>query len=131
MNRAEREQKSRPISDDCGAWEWKTPAVDPIFPGRTPPARTDHFTNQEPFALRLTFSYDAVNNRTLVQDSLGGVLTSVFDSLNRLSSRQFGGTSQTPLRMDLTYTAQDYVATQTRYSDLAGTNKIGSTTMVL
>jgi hypothetical protein len=85
---------------------------------------------QEPFGLILTSTYDALDNRTQVQDSFGGTLTSVYDSLNRLSTREFGGTGQTPLRMDLTYTAQDYIATETRYSDLAGTNKIGSTTMV-
>src|SRR5262249_51356151 len=58
---------------------------------------------QEPFALRLTYSYDAADNQTLRQDNFGGVLMSVYDQLNRLTSRQFGGTSQTPLRIDLTY----------------------------
>ena len=35
---------------------------------------------------------------------------------------QFGGSGQTPLREDFTYTARDQVASQTRYSDLAGTS---------
>jgi hypothetical protein len=41
-----------------------------------------------------------------VDDSLGGVQTSVYDAANRLTSRQFGGTGQMPLREDFTYTAR-------------------------
>jgi RHS repeat-associated protein len=82
-------------------------------------------TEQQPFGLALTFSYDAASNRTQVQDSLGGTLTLVYDAADRLSSRQFGGTGQTPLRFDLTYTPRDQVATLTRYSDLGGTQKVG------
>jgi RHS repeat-associated protein len=85
---------------------------------------------QEPFGLTLTATYDAVSNRTKLQDSFGGVLTSVYDAANRLTSRQFGGTSQTPLRLDLTYTNRDQVASITRYSDLSGTTKVGSTSYV-
>ena len=47
---------------------------------------------------------------------------------NRLTSRQFGGASQTPLREDLTYTPRDQIATEIRYSDLNGNTKIGSST---
>src|SRR5205807_2970671 len=83
---------------------------------------------QEPFGLTLTATYDAVDNRTQLQDSFGGVMTSVYDSANRLTTREFGGASQTPLREDLTYTARDQVATETRYSDLGGQNKVASTT---
>jgi RHS repeat-associated protein len=82
-------------------------------------------TEQEPFNLTLTFTYDAASNRTLVQDSLGGVTTTVYDGANRLTSRQFGGTAQTPFRVDLTYTARDQLATVTRYSDLGGTVTVG------
>src|SRR5438874_8399364 len=56
-------------------------------------------------------------------------LTSVYDAAHRLTTREFGGSGQTALRLDLTYTNADRIATETRYSDLAGTNKIGSTTM--
>jgi YD repeat-containing protein len=83
-------------------------------------------TEQEPFGLVLTFSYDAVGNRTLVQDSFGGVTTSVYGAANRLTSREFGGVSQTPLRSDFTYTARDQVATVTRYKNLAGTQVAGT-----
>jgi YD repeat-containing protein len=84
--------------------------------------------NQEPYGLSLTYSYDPVGDRTQVQDSLSGVLTSVYDMANRLTSRKFGGTSQTPLRIDLTYTARNQIATETRYSDLAGSTVVGSST---
>src|SRR5262249_48391645 len=77
------------------------------------------------YGVTLTFTYDAVGNRTKTQDSFGGVLTSVYDNANRLTSQQFGGTGQTPLRFDLTYTERNQVATITRFSDLAGTGKVG------
>jgi uncharacterized protein RhaS with RHS repeats len=38
---------------------------------------------------------------------------------------QFGGTGQTPLRLDLSYTGQGQVAGLTRDSNLAGTQKVG------
>jgi RHS repeat-associated protein len=81
---------------------------------------------QEPFGLTLTATYDAVDNRTKLQDSLNGVTTFVYDPLNRLTSEQFGGSGQTALRMDLTYTAQDEIATETRYKDLGGTQTVGT-----
>src|SRR5262249_9336816 len=84
-------------------------------------------TQNDPFNLTLTFGYDAANNRTSVTDSLGGQLTSVLDAGNRLTSRQFGGTGQTPLRIDLTWTANDRLATLTRYKNLAGTQLVGTT----
>jgi RHS repeat-associated protein len=45
-----------------------------------------------------------------------------------MTSLQLGGSGQTPMREDFTYTARDQVATQIRYADLAGQNKIGSST---
>jgi RHS repeat-associated protein len=83
-------------------------------------------TQQGPFGVLVTSTYDAAGNRTLLQDSFGGVLTSVYDAANRLTSRQFGGSGQTPLRMDLGYTVRDQIASETRYSDLAGTQLVGS-----
>ena len=49
-----------------------------------------------------------------MEDSFGGVLTSIYDAVNRLTSRQFGGTGQTPLRIDLTYTDRDQLADAAR-----------------
>ena len=82
--------------------------------------------SQEPFSVVLTESYDAAGNRTKVQDSFGGVTTFVYDSANNLTSEQFGGVGQTPLRIDMAYDPRNEATTITRYSDLAGTTKIGS-----
>jgi RHS repeat-associated protein len=82
-------------------------------------------SEQEPFGLALTFSYDGASNRTQVQDSFGGVLTSVFDAANRLTTREFGGTGQTPLRVDLAYNSNNQMTTLTRFSDLAGQTTVG------
>src|SRR5207237_5585630 len=75
--------------------------------------------------LSLTFGYDAVGHRIRVEDSKGGVTTSTYDGDNQLTSRQLGGTGITPLRFDIAYTARNQVGTLTRYSDLAGTTKVG------
>jgi RHS repeat-associated protein len=85
-------------------------------------------TAQDPFGAFLTYAYDAADNRTLMQDSLGANTTRVYDVLNRTTTMMFGGTGQTPLREDFTYTALDRTATQTRYSNLAGTTTIGDST---
>ena len=50
--------------------------------------------------------------------------TYVYDADNELTSEQFGGTGQTPLRIDMTYDADGEVLTETRYSDLAGTQVV-------
>jgi RHS repeat-associated protein len=71
-------------------------------------------TQQAPFGTTLTFTYDIAGNRTQVQDNFGGQTGSVYDPLNRLVSRQFGGTGQTPLRVDLSYTPGDQVSGVTR-----------------
>jgi len=81
-------------------------------------------TTQDPFGLTLTYTYDADGNRTQVQDSLGGVTNYIYDADNELTSEQFGGTGQTPLRIDLTYDADGEILTETRYSNLAGTQVV-------
>ena len=50
--------------------------------------------------------------------------TYLYDADNELISEQFGGTGQTPLRIDLTYDADGEILTETRYSDLAGTQVV-------
>jgi uncharacterized protein RhaS with RHS repeats len=52
--------------------------------------------------------------------------TSVYDADNQLTSRQFTGNSGT-LRVDYAYTNAGELSTTTRYSDLAGTTKVGDT----
>ena len=81
----------------------------------------------DPLGLTLTYTYDADGNRILTQDSLGGVTTYIYDAANELTSEQFGGTGQTPLRIDMTYDARGELLSETRYSDLAGTQKVVTT----
>jgi RHS repeat-associated protein len=82
-------------------------------------------TMVDPFGLSVIYTYDADGNRTLMQDSLGGVTTYVYDADSELISEQFGGAGQTPLRIDITYDGDGRILTETRYSDLAGTRKVG------
>jgi len=46
---------------------------------------------------------------------------------DRHTREEFGGTGQTPLRMDLTWTDRDQLDSLTRWRDLLGTQKVGST----
>jgi RHS repeat-associated protein len=85
-------------------------------------------SQQEPFGQTLTFTWDAADNRTVVQDSLGGTTTSTYDALNRLTQRQFGGSGQTPLHVNLTWTARDQLSTVTHYKDQGSTALAGTST---
>jgi RHS repeat-associated protein len=67
----------------------------------------------EPFGQSLNFQFDAVGNRIFVRDSNGGVTRSTYDAANRLTSRQFTGVGQTPVRADFSYTARDQLASIT------------------
>jgi RHS repeat-associated protein len=85
-------------------------------------------SENEPFGQTLTFTYDAASNRGVLQDSQGGTTTSTYDALNRVTERQFGGSGQTPLHANLTWTARDQLSTVTRYKDQGGTALAGPTT---
>ena len=85
-------------------------------------------TEEDPFGLTLTYSYDADGNRIEVQDSLGGVTNYSYDAVNELTSEQFSGTGQVPLRIDMSYDADGEVLTETRYSNLVGTQIVGTST---
>ena len=81
----------------------------------------------DPFGVALTYAYDATSRQTTLQDSLGGTTTSVYDAANRLTTREFGGPSQTPLRIDPGYDSASRLTGLTRYSDLAGSTLVGTT----
>ena len=79
----------------------------------------------EPFGLTLTFAYDAADNRTQVTDSKGGRATSTYDAANRLTERDYTGNAT--LRIDYGYSNRNELTSITRYSDLAGSTKVGDT----
>jgi YD repeat-containing protein len=79
------------------------------------------------FGQVLTYTLDAADWITQRQDSLGGVLTSVYDNANRLTSRKFSNSAGT-LRIDPGYDNRNELTSLTRYSDLAGTQVVGTTT---
>jgi RHS repeat-associated protein len=81
---------------------------------------------QEPFGLSLTYAFDKAGRQTTTQDNQSGVTSSVYDGIGQLTTREFGGSGMTPLREDLTYTSRNQMGTATRYSDLAGTTLVGT-----
>src|SRR5262249_26219371 len=83
---------------------------------------------QDLFRLTPTSTHDAARNPTPPQDSTGGTTTTGYNAAGRLTSRLFGGAGLTPLRFDTSYTPRDQEEVVTRYSDLAGTTKVGETT---
>jgi len=86
--------------------------------------RVKTYTNV--FGQTLTYSYDAEDHATRRDDSLGGVQTSTYNAVGLLTSRQFGGTGQTQVRVDFGYTNRYEQNSITRYSDLAGTTMLGT-----
>ena len=87
-------------------------------------------TQQDLFGTTLTMSYDAASNRVQVLDSFGGTTTSGYDALNRLTSRGLSTTGGVALHVAQTWTAENEVATQSRYDDegtsvLVGTSSYG------
>jgi YD repeat-containing protein len=88
-------------------------------------------TNERgPFGVTLTMAYDADGYRTVVQDNFGGVTTSAYDANGDLTQEETGGTGLTPLRIDISYNAAGEETGETRYSDLAGTTKVATTSLV-
>jgi YD repeat-containing protein len=57
---------------------------------------------------------------------VSGVATPVYDAGNRLTSKQFGGVSQTTMRLDIAYNQDNQILTESRYTDLAGHTSAGT-----
>jgi RHS repeat-associated protein len=68
-----------------------------------PKILTPVITAAEPFGASLTFTYDAVGNRTSVTDSFGGSESSVYDAANELTSRSFAKSGTTVMHVELAY----------------------------
>jgi RHS repeat-associated protein len=83
-------------------------------------------TRTDPSGLTLTYSYDDAGNVSSVQDSQGGLTTYTYNAANQVISKTFqDGTTQ--LRVDFTYDQAGNVLTETRYTDVAGTQLAGTT----
>ena len=78
-------------------------------------------------AVELTYSYDPVGNRILVEDSLGVRADSTYDSRNRLVSRTWQGIGMVdPVRVDFAYNALGNCSMVDRFTDIGGLNRVGS-----
>jgi len=80
------------------------------------------------YGVSLTFSYDALSRLTKVEDNFNGVLSSTYDAAGRLTKRQFGGSGHATLTYERGYTAAGETLWVKRYSDLASSNLIGTST---
>jgi RHS repeat-associated protein len=84
-------------------------------------------SEQEPYGQALTFTFDAASNRATRSDSQSGMATETYDVLNRLVTYQYLVSGVATISLDQTWTKRDQLATQSRYSDLTGTNLVGTT----
>ncbi|MGF1498799.1 MAG: tandem-95 repeat protein [Elainellaceae cyanobacterium] len=74
----------------------------------------------------LTYTYDGTGNVLSVVDNFGTEVTSTYDPRNLLTQREWQGGGVDPIRADFIYNPIGDLTTVTRYADLAGTQKIGS-----
>ena len=72
----------------------------------------------EPFGLSLSMTYDIYGNRTGVNDSLGGTVTSTYNSDNLLTGRTLTYSGQS-LTVGLTYNSDEQLATVTRQTGMS------------
>ncbi len=77
-------------------------------------------TTAQPFGVSQTFTYDANGNRLTATDSEGGVLTSTYDNLDRLLTRELAGTGVTPMKAAWDYDAIGDLETVTRAGKSGG-----------
>jgi len=75
----------------------------------------------------LTYGYDPVGNRTGVADGLGGVTSYAYDQRDQLVSLTQSGAGVAPKRADFTYDNAGDMSSMTRYSDLAGSQRVMAT----
>ncbi len=78
-------------------------------------------------SVTLNYGYDANGNRTSMTDSLGGAVNYTYDARNQLTNLTFSGTGITPEAVAFTYDNQGNMTGLTRYSDLAQTQVVAST----
>lgn len=107
-------------------------AVDPdsrlafFYNNRDRLAQVDYTGTPGLDGVTLTYTYDGAGNVLSVVDSFGTAVTSTYDPRNLLTQREWQGVGVDPLRADFTYNTVGDLMAVTRYADLAGTQKIGS-----
>ncbi|MBD2459072.1 putative Ig domain-containing protein [Nostoc sp. FACHB-87] len=74
----------------------------------------------------LNYTYDGTGNRTSVSDNFGVVVNSTYDARNLLTSQTWQGTGIDPARVNYSYDSRGDRAQIQRFSDLAGTQLVGS-----
>jgi RHS repeat-associated protein len=74
----------------------------------------------------LNYAYDPEGNGLATSDNLGGTTAYAYDAVNRVILETQSGAGVTDKRADFAYTAAGQLATITRYSDLAGTQLVAS-----
>ncbi|WP_414529508.1 Ig-like domain-containing protein [Nodularia chucula] len=74
----------------------------------------------------LTYTYDRTGNRISVSDNLGVGVNSTYDPRNLLISQTWQGTGIDPIRVDYAYNSRGDRTQIQRFSNLAGTQLVGS-----
>ena len=77
----------------------------------------------------LTYNYDPAGNETSLTDSLGGVVSYTYDARNELTNETFSGTGLSAEAVTYTYDPRGNLTGLTRYSNLAETTVVASTTI--
>ena len=83
-------------------------------------------TQTDPNGITLTFTYDEDGNTTSISDSQGGVATMTYNASGQVTSKTYQD-ANTQLRVDFAYDLAGNITTETRYSDVAGTQLAGTT----
>jgi len=76
--------------------------------------------------LILTYTYNTEGNQLTVTDNFGVAVDSVYDELEQLTGRTWQGGGIDPARIDFVYNDRGDRTSTERFSDLAGTQRIGS-----
>ena len=76
----------------------------------------------------MTYDYDADGNRTAMDDSLGGLVSYTYDARDELTNETLSGTGISAMAVANAYDNAGNMTGQTRYSNLAETTVVASTT---
>ena len=77
--------------------------------------------------VKWTADYDSIGNLLNVTDNLGANFSRTLDRRDQAISSMLQGGEADPMRVDFTYSPRGQKTTETRFADLAGNQKVGST----